>query len=490
MNPFLLDFDALLTPGAWIALWPMVTLAVGLMMLLLAEVVPALRRFRSVFFLASLGIAALFELRILDNPDALTATGGLVLDGSLIANATSAVWGLIFLTGTALAFCYSTNYYTGSEARYKDEHDILMLTAPLGMMLMAGAGDLVVFFLGLELLSIPLYILAAYKRSQAASVEAGLKYFLLGAFASALFVYGSALLYAETGALSLGGLADHFATHETGTLAMTGIGLITASLLFKISVFPFHVWVPDVYQGSPTPVTALMATGTKAAAIAFMLNALFLLPGSTAPLIATLGIITMAIGYLGALVQEDLKRMLAYSGIASAGTVILVIAGALASPDSLASAQTAALYYIGAYVFTITGAFGLIALFEKDGAQFTRLSSLSGLAKSRPGMAAAMTLFVLSLGGIPATGGFLGKWFVFSVLVEANMITFAVIGAVLSVIALAFYLKIVITMWMLEADESQPIPGSDRPLIATVATAICVIGVLATGILPSLFLPS
>ncbi len=488
MNPNDLDFDLLLTPGAWTALWPMITIALGLMMLLAAEVVSSLRPFRSIFFLATLGVAALFELRILAGPESLTDTGGIVLGGALVADATSAVWGLIFLIGTALAFSYSTAYYSGSEARYKDEHDILMLTCPLGMMMMAGAQDLVVFFLGLELLSIPLYILAAYKRSDSKSVEAGLKYFLLGAFSSALFVYGSALLYAELGSVSFGGAAAALAENEMGSLAMTGVGLIVASILFKISVFPFHVWVPDVYQGSPTPVTALMATGTKAAAIAFLLNAFFLLPSSAANLIAVLGIVTMAAGYFGALVQDDLKRMLAYSGIASAGTVILVIAGALANPESLDAARTAALYYIGAYVFTITGAFGLIALFERDGQRFTRLTSLAGLATKRPAMAAAMTIFVLSLGGIPATGGFLGKWFVFSVLVNANMIGFAVIGAVLSVIALAFYLRIVITMWMLPADEAHPIPGADRPLIAGVATAVCVAGVILTGILPGLFI--
>lgn len=488
MSPNELDFATLLTTGAWVALAPMLALGAGILLLLTAEVVPQLSRLRGVFFGAALLVAGLYELQILRDPACLVTEGHLVLDGTLSADGASAVWGLVFLVGTALAWAFGHGFYRGSDARFKDEHDVLMLTTPLGMMLMASAQELVVFFLGLEVLSIPLYVLAAFRRSRATSVEAGLKYFLLGAFGSALFVYGASLLYTATGTLSLTELRGSFDASNADPLALAGVALLAASLFFKMSVFPFHLWVPDVYQGSPTPVTALMAAGTKGAAVAFLLNAAFLLPPGTAVVVATLGVVTMAVGYLGALVQEDTKRMLAYSGIASAGTVLLVVAGALKGGALEGEARTAALYYMGAYVFAITGAFGLVAGLESGDERFTRLSSLRGLARTRPGTAAALSLFVLSLGGIPATGGFLGKWFVFAVLVRSGLTVFAVLGAVLSVVALAFYLRIIVRMWMQPAEADGPVPRRAHVAVA-VATAACAAGVLATGLLPGLFLP-
>jgi NADH-quinone oxidoreductase subunit N len=256
-------------------------------------------------------------------------------------------------------------------------------------------------------------------------------------------------------------------------------------------VFPFHLWVPDVYQGSPTPVTALMATGTKAAAFAFLIQLAGILPAGASATVAAIALLTMLAGNLGALAQDDVKRMLAYSGIAHAGTLLLVLAGALAlrgqpgadAVEAGAAATRAALFYMAAYVVTATGAFGVLALLESDGARFTKLSGLRGLAHTRPGLAAALSLFMLSLGGIPATGGFLGKWFVFAVLVEARMIGVAVIGAVLSVIALAYYLRVIVALWMQPAADGQAPPMTAR-LSASAATAFCAAGVLVLGVLP------
>ncbi len=484
-----LDFAALFSPAAWIALAPLIAVSAGMLLLLVAEVIDALRPLRTFIFLGSLAAAGACEARILAGSPELEAARGIVLDGTLSADSTSALWGLVFLAATALAFAFGHGFYRGGEARHKAEHDLLMLCAPLGMMIMAGAQDLVLFFLGLELLSIPLYVLAAFQRDRAASVEAGIKYFLLGAFGSALFVYGAALLYADTGSLSLVVLRGSFDAEAASTLAQAGVALLVASLFFKLSVFPFHLWVPDVYQGSPTPVTALMAAGTKGAAIAFLLNASFLMPSGAARLVGAIALVTVGVGYLGALVQDDLKRMLAYSGVASAGTILLVVAGVLAAPAELeGAARTAALYYMGAYAFAIVGAFGLVGMLEREDERFTRLASLAGLARTRPGLAAALSLFVLSLGGIPATGGFLGKWFVFAVLVRADMVGFAVVAGLFSVIALAFYLRIIVTMWMQPSAEGAA-ASSARPLFGSVAIALCVAGVLATGLLPQLFLP-
>jgi NADH-quinone oxidoreductase subunit N len=416
------------------------------------------------------------------------APPGTVIDGTYVADRASSAWGLLFLVATLLAWLFSQHYYSDAERPFQLEHDVLMLSTPIGMMLMAGAQNLIVFFIGLEILSIPLYALASFRRSRSRSVEAGLKYFLLGAFAAAFFLYGASLLYAATGTLQL---AEIKAIGIHGPLALAGVALVMASLFFKVSVFPFHLWVPDVYQGSPTPVTALMATGTKAAAFAFLLNTMFMLPRSAAMLVAVVALVTMALGNLGALAQNDVKRMLAYSGVAHAGTVLLVVAGTLAGDPESNGALHAALFYMGAYVFTAAGAFGLLALLERDGERFTSLEALKGLAQRRPMVAAALTLFMLSLGGIPATGGFLGKWMVFSSLVRAGLIWPAVIGALLSVVALGYYLRVVIAMYMQPIAERDAAitrePGSSAAP-ATLAAAVCAVFVVVMGVLPHLFL--
>jgi len=472
-------FDLLFRPEASVATAPVLALGIGVRRYLMCDDLDVLRPARGLAFVGSLAVALIFELRVL----AMDVPPGAVLDGTFVADHTTALWGVIFLLSSFFAWVYSIGYYT-KNLPFKQEHDALMLTAPAGMMLMVGAGDLVVFFIGLELLSIPLYALAAFRRSRADSVEAGLKYFLLGSFSSAIFLYGSALLYVACGTLGIAGILHH-GLHTN--LAVAGVALVAASLFFKVSVFPFHLWVPDVYQGSPTPVTALMATGTKAAAFGFLIRLTPLFPHSALATVSAIALITMALGNLGALVQKDFKRMLAYSGVAHAGTLLLLLAGGIAGADP-AETMRAALYYMAAYLFTAMGAFGLIALLESDGERFTRLDSLRGLSRSRPGAAAAFALFLLSLGGIPATGGFLGKWFVFSVLVDAKLYAVAVIGALISVVAFAYYLRVIVLMYMHPAPEGEALPTTTRPLTAGLATAVCCALVLAMGFLPQLFL--
>jgi len=473
-------FDAMFDAAATAATAPMLALGLGVGLFLVCDIVDRLRPARALVFAGSIALAFLFELRILG----MEEPPGAVLGGTLIADRGTALWGCLFVLGTLLAWAYSHGYYRESRP-FKPEHDALMLTAPVGMMLMVGARDLLVFFVGLELLSIPLYCLAAFRRARAESVEAGLKYFLLGSFSSAIFLYGAALLYTAAGTLAIDELA---AADLSGRLPMAGLALVAASLFFKVAVFPFHMWVPDVYQGSPTPVTALMAGGTKGAAFGFLVVQVTpLLPAAGATMVAAMGLVTMALGNLGALVQTDLKRLLAYSSVAHAGTLLLVVAAAMAGADP-AAALRATLFYIGAYLFTTTGAFGLIALLEADGERFARLDSLRGLARTRPGVAAGMSLFMLSLAGIPATGGFLGKWFVFSALVEVNMIATAVVGVLLSVVALGYYLRVIVTMTMQPPAEGAPVPTTSRPLTAGLATVVCGALVLATGLVPAVFL--
>ncbi len=469
------------TPEAWRALSPLIILTAGLLGLLVCELSERLRAGRTPVFLVTIAAAMAASARMLgaDAP-------GTVLGGTYIADHATAAWSLIFLASVLVAWMFSRRYYASSHA-FLGEHDILLLTTPIGMMMMAGAGDLTVFFIGLELLSIPLYCLAAFRRRRSDSVEAGLKYFVLGAFAVALFLYGAALVYVATGSLELKGIA---AGLEGGAkpLATTGLALMMAGLFFKLSIVPFHLWVPDVYQGAPRPVTVLMATGTKAAALAFMLRfGTMVLPSGTANLIALLAVLTMAAGNLGALVQSNLVRMLAYSGVAHAGAVLLVVAAAVADPNLTDQATQAALFYMAAYVFTAGGAFGLISWLEADGDVFTRVSSLRGLATRRPWIAAAMTLFLLSLGGIPATGGFLGKWLVFSTAVEADLWVVTIIGVLMSVVALGYYLRVIVAMYMEPAPDELAPPMTERSW-AAFAASTCAWMVLALGILPGRFL--
>lgn len=473
------SFEGLVTGDALRALAPLLAVSLGVMVALLAELVPALARARAFVFPGTLVVALIAGLALLSDPVAEP-----VFAGSYLGDAASAAWGLSFVAAGALAWAFGRRYYR-EEAPFLAEHDVLILCSVAGMMLMAGAQDLLTFFVGLELLSVPLYALAAFRRAREASVEAGLKYFMLGAFSAGLFLYGAALLYAASGTITL---AELPARVSGSTMGLAGVGLVAASLLFKASVFPFHFWAPDVYQGSPTPVTAFMATGTKAAAFAFLLNLAPTFPRASAGTIAALAIATMAVGNLAALVQTDLKRMLAYSSVAHAGTLLLLVPAVVVGGEALSEdAVRAAIYYAVAYVFTAGGAFGLIAWLESDGERFTRLDALRGLAKRRPAMAAAMALFMLSLGGIPLTGGFLGKYLVFAALVRAELFVVAIPAVLLSVVALGYYLRVVVALYMQPEPEGQE-PPSAKILSASIGAGACAAMVVLLGILPQLLL--
>lgn len=456
---------------------PLIVLASGILLLLIAGIIGLTERLRGLLFLATLAGAGVLLRAGLQTPVALA------FDGTFETGHTTSLWGLLFITCTSLAWAFGRGYYD-REKPFLAEHDALLLTACLGMLVMASARDLLVFFIGLETLSVPLYTLAAFRRSRNDSVEAALKYFVLGAFATALFLYGTALIYGDRGTLSL---ADLRGAGLGTPLASAGVAFVAASLFFKTSVFPFHLWAPDVYQGSPTPVTILMATGSQAAAFAFLIHAAFLLPPAAAGVVAVLALVTMALGNLGALVQTNVKRMLAYSGVAHAGTVLLVLAGAMAgdplSGEGGGAPLQAVLFYMAAYAVTGAGAFGLLSVLEGDGDERLKLDSLRGLADKRPFLAAGLTLFLLSLGGIPATGGFLGKYLVFSVLVRADMIAVAVLGVLLSVVALACYLRLIVAMYMQPRLEGQ-LPPLTRRAPAAIAALFCAAGVLYLGCFP------
>ncbi|MDE0896473.1 MAG: NADH-quinone oxidoreductase subunit N [Planctomycetota bacterium] len=480
------QFSEVFTGGATAALMPFTALAVGALLMLLVDIIKGAGQLRPVVVIAALVTSAVCAFGQVGEP-AIS-----VLGGTYGVSTVTALFSMIFAIGALFAWVYGIGYYEGKLKEFCGEHDMLLLSAPAGMILMVGAQDLLVFFIGLEILSLPLYALVAFRRGRHDSIEAGLKYFLLGAFAAAFFLFGSALVYTATGTVNLVELASLFQGDVARTpIALIGGALLMAGIFFKVSVFPFHLWVPDVYQGSPTPITTLMATGTKAAAFGFLIPASFLLPPAATGIIAAIALLTMAAGNLGALVQSNVKRMLAYSGIAHAGTVMLVMAAILASggDDSVRDeSMNATLFYMAAYLFTSTGAFGLLAMLEREGEHMITLDGMRGLARRRPAVAAAMTLFMLSLGGIPATGGFMGKFYVFMLLVKQEMIAVAILGALLSVIALGYYLRVIVTMWMEPLAEGERAKVAPQTLPASIVTAACAIGVLALGLMPNLLL--
>lgn len=467
--------ESLLTAFDWTVLWPLLTLVAGtILCFLLGAFAPKNRHAPSLAFLA---IAGAFALQ-----GQLWKTGaGSAFRGLLLADSSYQILGASFLLLTAIAWGFSVSYLRDDEPR--SEFYGLLLLAPAGMMLMAGAQNLLLLFLGIEILSIPLYLLCAFRHGRDESVESGLKYFLLGAFAAAFLLLGIALLYAATGSVDLIAIraAAETLAADRQLLLRGGLAMLAIGLLFKASLAPFHFWTPDVYEGAPTPVTALMAAGTKAAAFAALLHIAPMFTGNFRSGLIAAALLTLVIGNFGALLQNNLKRMLAYSSVAHAGVLLI---GVLAFPAA-ESAREAVLFYLIAYGFTVVGAFGcLAALQAQEGEHVAELDNLRGLSRRRPWQALALTLFLLSLGGMPPTAGFLGKYLVFAAAIDAEMTWLAVAGILFSVVALGYYLRIIVAMYMLPSASKASAPSSSdwQSRLATVAAALAV---LAFGIQPS-----
>src|SRR5574338_663434 len=338
------------------------------------------------------------------------------------------------------------------------EYYSLTLFAIAGMMMMAAATDLLVIFLALEILSLAVYVLTGIRRSSAAGAEGAFKYFLLGGFSSAVFLYGIAFIFAlSSGSTRLEDVANALAAQGPGAppvLALLAVGLLAVGFAFKISAVPFHMWTPDAYEGAPTIVTAFMSTGVKAAAFAAFVR-VFLSPLEPmqlqwVPMLSVIAAATMILGTVVGVVQTNIKRMLAYSSIAHAGYLLL---GLIANSPSNPNGKAAVLFYLLAYAVTNLGALGIVALLGTDQHEHDDLRDFAGLAKSRPALAALMTVFLLSLGGFPPTAGFIGKWYVFSAAVQEGHYALAVIGVLSSVVSVFFYLRIIVMMYMTEGSE-------------------------------------
>lgn len=366
------------------------------------------------------------------------------------------------------------------------EYYALTLFAVAGMMLMAGASDLLLIFLSLEVMSLSVYVLTGIRRNSEAGAEAAFKYFLMGGFSSAFFLYGIAFTYAVVGSTRLEQVAGVLATQVDGpgVLVLLALGLLFVGFAFKVSAVPFHQWTPDAYEGAPTLVTGFMSTGVKAAAfgafVRVFLSAFEPLHAQWAPVVSAVAVATMVVGTVVGVAQNNVKRMLAYSAIAHAGYLMV----GLVAANSVGKAGI--LFYLLAYGITNVAALGVTALLSTDDHPHDAVRDFAGLGRRRPVLAALMTIFLLSLGGLPPTAGFVAKWYVFAAAVQENYFGLAIIGVLTSVISVFFYLRIVVMMYMSEDDAVDPAPPLPRTALAGLAVAtgaIFYLGVVPTGVI-------
>ena len=422
-------------------------------------------------------------------------------DGAVIVDNLSVLFRYIFLLGTGLTILLSMGYLRREESA-RAEYYSLMLFATVGMMIMAGAGDLLTLFLGLETLSIPIYVLAGYHRNRIGSNEAGLKYLLMGAFASGFFLYGIAFIYGATGTVRLRFIAEKLAEAGTAGLAgepylLIGMALLFAGFLFKVAAVPFHMWTPDVYEGAPTAITAYMSVAVKAAAFAGLLRVLLVLvPFETLmDFIVTalwwIALLTMVVGNIIALVQDNIKRMLAYSSISHAGYLLVgVIAVIKLGPAEMGMAIAGILYYLIAYTLMNIGAFAIVLIVARKGDKYEKIEDYAGLGAKHPALAAGMTLFMISLAGIPPTAGFFGKFFLFGAAVSAGLIPLVVIAVLASLVSVAYYLRPVMAMYFKPAAEDDAERGPiEIPLTTEFIFYFTAMAVLLIGVLPNTLLP-
>jgi len=464
------------------------TAAAALVMILLAAFVKSER---------TVGVVSIVLLALLGGGSVvhLWGLGGKRVEGALLSSDRLALFfdGL-FVVAAALCMILALDYLQKKD-RERSELFGLVALAACGMMVLGSATNLIVFYLGLELMSICFYVLAGFLREHEHSVEAALKYFLLGAFSSAFLLLGAAFLYGSLGTLDYAAMAIRIGTGALSfgePILLLGFFLFLVGLFFKLSLIPFHFWAPDVYQGAPTPVTALMAVGGKTAAVAAAAR-LFLsvfaqgpvLAGKWATLFTVLGLLTIFAGSMVAVTQRHMKRLLAYSSIVHAGFLALGLA-ALGLPGGLGQRMLEALlFYAAAYLFMNIGAFAVTGAVERAGNQDEPLRRFGGLGQTAPLLAALFALFMFSLAGIPLTAGFLGKFFVFGVLVSAKSYWVASLGLLGAVIATYYYLKVVVSLYFPPAgDEVAPAPEVGvATWVVIVVTAVCT---LWLGLFPAL----
>jgi len=459
---------------------PVITLAVWACVLLLVDLfIPRERKWLTAL-LAAAGLALTTGLCLTQLGSQSVGFGGMVvLDG--FSNFLNLLFLLTGLFGIAVAYGYLSRMKIE-----RGEYYVLMLLSVTGMMLMSQATDLIITFLALELLSIPLYVLAAFAFPRTESEEAGIKYFLLGSFATGFVVYGIALVFGATGTTDFDGIvAAVTGGAANATLLLIGAALILVGFGFKVALVPFHMWTPDVYQGAPTSVTAFMAAGAKAAGFAALLRVFATAFPSLAidlmPVMAVLSALTMIVGNIIAVAQTDIKRMLAYSSIAQAGYILMAFVPA--DPAVRLVSVAAGLFYLVAYTITSFGSWGVVIALEQAEGKGLAIADYAGLGRKNPLLAAAMTIFMLSLTGLPPTLGLIGKLYLFRAVMEGGIYWLALIGVLTSLISAYYYLRVVVTMYMKDGS-----PKVTREGWLEFTIAACAVLTVAFSIIPqSLF---
>ncbi|MFN2466178.1 MAG: NADH-quinone oxidoreductase subunit N [Candidatus Dormibacteria bacterium] len=468
-----------------LALASITSVGATVMVLLLADAFMPQRRKALLGLVAAAGVLLALVLAVASAASGLSEPDNsrVMFHGTLAIDAFAVFFEITFLAMALLALMLAPAYLHRRRVQH-GEFYILLVAALAGMILMVSAASLVTIFIGVEVLSLSLYILSAFLRQEERSQEAGLKYLLIGGFASGFLLYGMALVYGGTGATSLAliGPALRHASGDALVFTLAGVGLVLVGLAFMASAAPFHTWAPDVYQGAPAPVVAFMA-GTKVAAIAVLLRLFVVTFGAPAAvsrwtlLLGSVAAVSMLVGAVGALRQTDLKRMLAFSSVAQGGYLLLaVVAGNRAG-------MSGGLYYLVAYATMTFGAFGVVTLLARADGEASDISGLRGLGYRYPGLGALLALFMLALAGIPPTAGFMGKLFVFVAVIQSGYAGLALVAAIASLISLYYYLRVVLVIYT--PAESRRRPQAADPMgVAAVVTAGGL--TLALGVFPGL----
>ena len=431
--------------------------------------------------LAAAGVAAALVVVI-----ARFGSYQVAFNGMIVADSFSDFLQIVILATALLGIAVAYDYLRRMKME-RGEYYTLMLFTVSGMLLMSLAGDLILVFLAIELLSLPLYVLSGFARPEKSSEESAMKYFILGAFSSAFLVYGIALIFGSTGTTNMAGVALSIAGDQADpTLLIIAVPMLLVGLGFKVGAVPFHMWIPDVYEGAPSAAVAFMSVGAKVAGFAALLRifvaALPELASAWGPVVIAVAAATLIWGNVAAIAQSNIKRMLAYSSIAHAGYILMALAAA-SDPTVANKAVSAALFYLFAYLFSNLGAWAVVLAMERSEGRALRIEDYAGLGRRRPAVALAMAIFMLSLIGVPPTAGFIGKFLVFGVTIEAGLIGLAIVGVVTTLISAYYYLRVVVMMYMRTGEPESRSEGWLNGTVGLTALATFLLGVLPGPIL-------